>query len=302
VGGTGKSTLAETLAWMLACEGGGTRRVLLLSLGNPPAAVSHFKLSRWPHVGLFLEGEEPFERVVQRLPLPLPSSGNSALSVAIAPGDLALYDRIGGRMPDAQGAVMRVVEAARAHFEIVIADLPPDLSGWAVHPLLAAGGGDGDIVIVARPTVAGQAGVVQATTLVQSLGRGAACRLHLVLNDYYRGQDLGPKDFVTGVNQMLACPPLAAVVPHGGNNNNIVRLAQNEGLALPLAEGTDGVVEGVRRLGRAIGFGFEVEAEAEVKAEVEAQDRGRLPGSGGVRAGRKRPGFSLPGIRIKVTD
>jgi Flp pilus assembly CpaE family ATPase len=288
VGGTGKSTLAETLAWMLAHEG--QARVLLLSLGNPPAAVSHFKLSRWPHVGLFLEGEESFERVVQRLP----ASGDTALSVAIAPGDLALYDKIGGRMPDAHGAVMRVVEAARAHFDLIITDLPPDLSGWAVHPLLAAD----DIVLVSRPTVAGQAGMVQATTLVQSLGRGVACRLHLVLNDYYRGQDLGSKDFVTGVNQMLACPSLAAVVPHGGNN--AVHAAQNEGLALPLAEGTDGVVEGVRRLGRALGFGFEVEAEAEV--EVAARDRDRPPGSGGVRARRKRPGFSLPGIRIKVTD
>jgi Flp pilus assembly CpaE family ATPase len=298
VGGTGKSTLAGTLAWVLAHEG--QARVLLLSLGNPPAAVSHFKLSRWPHVGLFLEGKESFERVVQRLPLPLPSSGNAALSVAIAPGGLALYDKIGGRMPDDQGAVMRLVEQAAAHFEIVIADLPPDLSGWAVHPLLAAQDHhhNADVVLVARPTVAGQAGVVQAKALVQSLGRGPACRLHLVLNDYYRGQDLGPKDFVTGVDQMLACPSLAAVVPHG--SNNVVRLAQNEGLPLPLAEGTDGVVEGVRRL--AVHLGFEMGVEIEIGREGGDRDRERSLESEGVKAGRKRPGISLPGIRIKVTD
>jgi hypothetical protein len=118
--------------------------------------------------------------------------------------------------------------------------------------------------------------------------------LHLVLNDYYRGQDLGPKDFVTGVGQMLACPSLVAVVPH----SDAARAAQNEGLPLPLAEGTDGVVEGVRRLGRAMGFGFEARAEA----EVEAQDRERPPASVGVGARKKRPAISLPGIRIKVTD
>jgi Flp pilus assembly CpaE family ATPase len=185
---------------------------------------------------------------------------------------------------------MRVVEAARAHFEIVIADLPPDLSGWAVHPLLAAD----DVVLVSRPTVAGQAGVVQATTLVQSLGRGAACRLHLVLNDRQE-RDLDPKDFVAGVRQLVACPEPVAVVPHGGNNN-VVRAAQNEGLPLPLAEGTDGVVEGVRRL--AVHLGFEMGAE--IGIETERGDTEGLPGSGEPR--KKRPGFSLPGIRIKVTD
>jgi hypothetical protein len=97
---------------------------------------------------------------------------------------------------------------------------------------------------------------------------------------------------------MLACPSLAAVVPHG--SNNVVRLAQNEGLPLPLAEGTDGVVEGVRRL--AVHLGFEMGVEIEIGREGGDRDRERSLESEGVKAGRKRPGISLPGIRIKVTD
>ena len=273
-----------------------TRTVLLLSLGSPPAAVSHFRgIARWPHVGLFLSGEEPFERVVQR--------SSDGLPVAIAPGDLALYDEIGTRTPTEPGAVARLVEAAAAHFDLVILDLPPTLTGWALHPLLAARDHDMDIVITARPTVADQAGVVQAMMLLQSLHRGttsySAGRLLLVLNDYHRGRDITRKEFTTGVSQLTACPLLGAVVPH----NAVVRLAQNEGLPLGLVEETGDVAKEVGRLARVLGLGLRTEREGETEIEREIGigiERG--DGASRAKAKKKRPALALPGIRFKLTD
>ena len=272
LGGTGKSTLAGTLAWLLADAG--QARTLLLSLGTPPAALSHFKLARWPDLATFLSGEEKFARVVQRV---------GALHVALAPGDPVAYDRIGSVTRDEAGAVLRAVEQALARYDVVVADLPSDSSGWAVHPLLAAD----DVVLVVRSTVADQLGLVQALALL----KGLRSRAHLVLNDR-SGSDVDAAGFVAGVGQMVPCPEPVVVVPH----NDAVVLAQNEALPLALAEGTDDVLDALRKLAAYLGYAFEVEEEAkagQVQVATPSRD-GKQPG--------KRKAFSLPGVQFKLTD
>ncbi len=272
LGGTGKSTLAGTLAWLLAHEG--KINTLLLSLGTPPAALSHFKLARWPDLVTFLSGEETFEQVVQR---------SGALHVALSTGDPVAYDRIGSVARDEAGAVLRAVEQATARYEVVIADLPSDSTGWAVHPLLAAD----DVVLVARPTVADQAGLVQALALL----KGLRSRTHLALNNRW-ARDVDRKAFVAGVQQMVPCPEPVIVVPH----TDAVALAQNEGVPLHLAEGSDAVVQALRKLAVYLGYELQVEeeeAEAE-QVQVAASKDGRQPG--------RRKAFSLPGIQLKLTD
>jgi cellulose biosynthesis protein BcsQ len=283
VGGVGKSTLAGSLAWLLAHPDHGNLRVALLAFDSPPAIVSHFaRLARWPHAGLFLQGEEPLERVLQRLP-------DMHLSVLVAPGDPTLYDEIGGRLADAPGSVMRVLEAALAQpgLDLVIADLPPNLSGWAVHPLLVADAGN--TLLVARPSLAGQAGVVSAMSLLQSLGHSAPPRL--VLNDYLKGLDISPGDFVAGLRQLAPCPDPIAVIPHC----DAARAAQNEGLPLALAEGTDDLVSALCKLAGALGFEIGIETRDREGVEIETGDR---DGAGP----KKRRAFALPGVRIKLTD
>ncbi len=283
VGGTGKSTLAGALAWLLAHEGG--PETALLSLDNPASAVSHFKLARWPHLGLYLTGGEPFERAIQ-------SSGD--LAVGIAPGDLAQYDEIGSRMPDEPGSVRSLVAEAASRYEVVVVDLPPSLTGWTVHPLLLAG----DVVVVSRPTVADQAGVVQALTFLDRLRPrdGRSC-VHLVLNDR-SAQDLSAGAFAAGLEQIVSpCPKPVATVPHNGT----VRLAQNEGVSLPQAEGVDDVLKAVRKLARALGYELRAEQEeAEaVTEQVEAAEPARVKETGGGNGRFK--GFRLP-VSIKLTD
>jgi MinD-like ATPase involved in chromosome partitioning or flagellar assembly len=269
LGGTGKSTLSGNLAWLLAHEGKVT--TILLCFGAPPAAFAHFKLARWPDLGLFLDGEQRFERSLQR---------KGSLAVGVTPTDAVTYERIGALKPEQPGAVLRAVEEAAARFELVIADLPPDSSGWAIHPVLDAD----DVVIVARPTVADQAGLVQTVTLLQALHHGRETPLHLILNDRW-SQDIEPEVFLTGAGQVRACPPLLATVPHNG----AVRLAQNEGVPLPLAEGCDDVLTELRRLADRLGFRLPVdEADDAVKAPKLRTDR--------------RPALSLPGVRFKLTD
>jgi len=194
---------------------------------------------------------------------------------------------------------MRLVEAALAHpgpgleFDVVVCDLPPNLSGWAVHPLraaVAAGAGDTILLLVARPTVAGQAGVAQALGLLQGLGQSTPPRL--VLNDYHRGLDVSPGDFVAGLRQLVACPDPIVTVPHCP----AVRAAQNEGLPLALAEGTDSVVEALCNLARALGFEIRAARGEGRGAEIETRDRDR----DGSRP--KRRTLALPGVRFKLTD
>jgi MinD-like ATPase involved in chromosome partitioning or flagellar assembly len=269
LGGTGKSTLACNLAWLLAHEAKMT--TILLCFGVPPAAFTHFKLARWPDLGLFLDGEERFERALQR---------QGSLTVGVTPADAVTYERIGALKPEQPGAVLRAIEEAAARFELVIADLPPDSSGWAIHPVLDAD----DVVIVARPTVADQAGVVQTVTLLRALHHGRETPLHLVLNDRW-SQDIKPEAFLTGAGQIRACPPLLAAIPHNG----AVRLAQNEGVPLPLAEGCDDVLIELRRLADRLGFRLPI---------GEAEDAAMAP----ERRTDRRPALSIPGVRFKLTD
>lgn len=274
LGGTGKSTVAGTLAWLLAREG--KVNVILLAFDTPPAAVSHYRLARWPDVALFLEGGEFFERTLQR---------RNSLTAAVTPGDTVTYERIGALTPDQPGAVLRAVTEAAARFDLVIVDLPPDSTGWAIHPLLEAD----DVIIVVRPTVADQVGVVQTVRFVQALHHGRETRAHLVLNDCM-SRDIKPDAFLAGVGQLRSSPPVIATVPHNG----AVRLAQNEGVPLPLAEGCEDVVAELRRLAERLGFDLRNEEVAEV-AEV---------GKASVSKPRLRRRFSphLPAVRIRLTD
>jgi MinD-like ATPase involved in chromosome partitioning or flagellar assembly len=276
LGGTGKSTLAGTLAWLLAQEG--KINTLLLSLGTPPAALSHFKLARWPDLATFLNGEECFERVVQR---------TGALHVALSTGDPVAYDRIGAVARGEAGAVLWAVEEALARYDVVIADLPSDSTGWAVHPLLAAA----DVVLVVRPTVADQSGLVQALALLKGLSQ----RTHLALNNR-RERDIDGQAFTAGVGQMVPCPAPVVVIPH----TDAVGLAQNEGVPLALAEGSDDVLSALRRLAAHLGYALQTQAEQGAAGVAVEQVRSNAS-SVGRKPGRQRR-VSLPGIQFKLTD
>jgi Flp pilus assembly CpaE family ATPase len=274
LGGTGKSTLAGTLAWLVAHEGQAS--AILLAFDTPPAVVTHYRLARWPDVALFLEGGEFFERTLQR---------RNALTVAITPGDTVTYERIGALTPEQPGAALHAIAEAAARFDLVIVDLPPDSTGWAIHPLLEAD----DVVIVVRPTVADQVGVVQTVQFLQALHHGRETQAHLILNDC-TSRDITPEAFLAGVGQLRASPPVIGAVPH----NRAVRLAQNEGVPLPLADGCDDVVAEMRRLaGR---LGLELRKEEVTQATRTASTLATKP-----RLSR-RLSPRLPAVRIRLTD
>jgi hypothetical protein len=71
------------------------------------------------------------------------------------------------------------------------------------------------------------------------------------------------------------------------------RAAQNEGLPLALAEGTDPVVSSLCKL--ATELGFEIGAGDRDRMKIETRD------NDGARP-KKRRTFALPGVRIKLTD
>jgi MinD-like ATPase involved in chromosome partitioning or flagellar assembly len=198
-GGTGRTTLALGLStW--AVERGGD--VLLAALSEP-AISAYLRLGRVPNLTTYYECEE-LQTALQNVGWDGPD-GPCRLPVLLGParpGEPALQET----------RAAAVLAAARALHALVLLDLPALVAGgspWALQilPLLD------HLVLVAAPTTAGVAAVVEALATLRDVGGAGHVRAHLVIVRRAPG-GLSAHDVTAGVAGMWgSCPPLAAEIP-----------------------------------------------------------------------------------------
>ena len=197
-GGTGRTALALALAAYAAERG---VDVALLALSEP-AVSAYLGLARVPNVTTFFE--------TGRLP-----AAEQRVSWTGEDGRPVGFSVLLGPARPRDGAVERgqigeLVEAVGAAYGLVVMDLPslpPGGNVWAMEPLLHAG----NVILVAVPTSAGVAAVVEGLATLRDIG--AAGRVHLALNRR-SGGGLSSRSFVEGVRGLWGdCPPVAAEVP-----------------------------------------------------------------------------------------
>jgi hypothetical protein len=133
-----------------------------------------------------------------------------------------------------------LVEAAEAAHPLVVIDLPPLTPGenaWSLKPLALAT----DVVLVAVPTAAGVAAIVEALAVLRDLRSIAP--VHLALNQRAPG-GLSAPAFTTAVSALWgSCPQAAAEVPFLPDLDK--SLDQGE---LPEGEGLSRAVESLAEL------------------------------------------------------
>lgn len=155
LGGAGRSTIAESLAYELAARRG--IRTLLYSFDLPPAAVQHLKLRFTTNAGLFFSRPAAFAEAIQT---------REGLDVIVAPHDSYGYAQAAqqaDKEPHADNSLRALVQASWVQgYAAVVLDLPAGESNWTLHPLLAAN----TVVVVARPTIADLYGAVHTVKLL----------------------------------------------------------------------------------------------------------------------------------------
>ena len=209
-GGTGKSTIAETLAVELARQ---HIKTLLCSFNSPPAAVGHMGLRFSPNATEWLNRPtvEGFAAAVQR-----PRSLED-LEVLLAPDDPHVLAAAPGREIEKPNSIQNLVFAAYSfNYGAILLDLPPFAdSMWAVQALLAAN----VAVLVCRPTLHDQFAALRAYRL---LTEQLAAQLRVpqdamfaVLNFATPDDNLNERDFQGGIMQMSGrFPPILATFPY----------------------------------------------------------------------------------------
>ncbi len=209
-GGTGRTVLALSTALRAAGSGA---EVALLALAEP-AVSAYLRLPRTPNVLTFFQ-HGSLAQAEQTVgwetspPLPLNAPG-AAAGVVGATLRLLLGPPRPGQGGVEEGRVAALVTAARAACPLLLLDVPsltPGPSPWAFEPLTLVD----ELVLVAAPSVAGVAALVEALATARDVG--TAARLHLVLVHRAPG-GLPAAQFVDGVRELWgSCPPLTAQVP-----------------------------------------------------------------------------------------
>ncbi|HEY77200.1 MAG TPA: ParA family protein [Thermoflexia bacterium] len=254
-GGVGKTTLALLLVGYAA-----ERRVradgcplLLLALAEPSVSA-RLALPRVPNVTAFFETED-LARAVQTVGW----EAGPTLPVVLGPAR------------PREGAVERervaaLVEAAASAYPVVVADLPalpPGGNVWSLEPLLHARA----VVLVAAPSAAGVAAVVESLATLRDIGASAG--VHLVINRRV-ASGLPLREFVEGVRSLWGeCPPVAAEVPYSPELAALDRGEWPEGVG---SNGRSTLREAVEALTRAVLWPWSI-VEAQ---EVASRPRRRL--------------------------
>jgi MinD-like ATPase involved in chromosome partitioning or flagellar assembly len=209
-GGTGKSTIAETMAVELARQ---HVKTLLCSFNSPPAAVGHMGLRFNPNANEWLNRPtvEGFAAAVQR-----PRSLDD-LEVLLAPNDPHSIEQAHESKADAVNSIQNLVFAAYSfNYGAILLDLPPFAdSMWAMHALLTAN----VAVLVCRPTLHDQFAALRAyrllTEQLATQVRVPQDAIFAVLNFATSDDNMNERDFQGGIMQIAGrFPPILATFPY----------------------------------------------------------------------------------------
>jgi cellulose biosynthesis protein BcsQ len=236
-GGTGRSTIAENLAYELAVRR--NVRSLLMSFDLPPSATPHLRLRYVPNaMEYFTRPGDGFAISIQN---------REGLDVLLAPENsldyqkAAEYSATHRAEPDSIYSL--VMASWTRNYAAVLLDLPPGEQTWSLQGIAAAN----TAVIVSRSTLADMAAIRHTLILLleRLVGEHRIPReaIYIVLNQVTDRAPISPHGFHDElVNGYGWAPPVAAVIPY----NPSISQAQDE--QMPAVTRVDDLAKGIRNL------------------------------------------------------
>ena len=236
-GGTGRSTIAESLAYELAVRM--SVRSLLMSLDLPPAAVPHLKMRYVPNsMEYFARPGDGFLASIQT---------REGLDILLSPENSVDYQRAAGyssaHKAEPDSIYSLIMASWTRNYAAVLLDLPAGEQPWSLQGIAAAN----TAVIVARCTLADIAAVRHMLVLLleRLVGEHRIPReaIYLVLNQVSERSPISARGFHSELTESYGwAPPVAAVIPY----NPAISHAQDE--QIPAITRVEDLAKGVRSL------------------------------------------------------
>ena len=240
-GGTGRSTIAESLAYELKFRR--SANTLLLSFDLPPAAVSHLKLRYVPNaVEYFTRPGDGFAAAIQ---------SREGLDVIVAPENSVDYQRAAEHSTSNKSGPSSIYSLAMAawtrSYAAVLLDLPAGEQVWSLQGLMAAN----TAVIVSRCTLADMTAArhVMVLLLERLINEHRIPResIYLVLNQVSENSPITPREFHDELaNGYGWAPPVAAVIPY------LPAISQAQDSQVPAVTKVEGLAKAMRNLAEAL--------------------------------------------------
>jgi cellulose biosynthesis protein BcsQ len=240
-GGTGRSTVAESLAYELKVRM--NLSALLMSFDLPAAAVSHLRLRYVPNsMEYFARPGDGFLASIQT---------REGLDILISPENSVDYQRAAGyssaHKAEPDSIYSLIMASWTRNYAAVLLDLPAGEQPWSLQGIAAAN----TAVIVSRCTMADIAAVRHTLVLLleRLVGEHRIPReaIYLVLNQV---SDRSPIS-VSGFHAELVdsygwAPPVAAVIPY------IPAISHSQDEQIPAVTRVEDLAKGVRNLADAL--------------------------------------------------
>jgi len=236
-GGTGRSTIAESMAYELNVRM--NVRSLLMSFDLPPAAVPHFKLRYVPNcMEYFARPGDGFLASIQT---------REGLDLILAPENSLDYQKAAeystGHKAEPDSIYSLVMASWTRNYAAVLLDLPAGEQPWSLQGITAAN----TAVIVTRCTLADMAATRHTLILLleRLVGEHRIPReaIYLVLNQITDRSPISVRGFHDElVDSYGWAPPVAAVIPY----NPVISQAQDE--QIPAITRSEDLAKGVRNL------------------------------------------------------
>jgi Flp pilus assembly CpaE family ATPase len=236
-GGTGRSTIAESLAYELSVRMDVSS--LLMSFDLPPSVSPHFNLHLVPNaMEYFARPGDGFHASIQT---------KEGLDILQAPENSVDYQKAAeyssSHKSEADSIYSLVMASWTRNYGAVILDLPAGEHPWSLQGLAAAN----TAVIVTRCTLADMTSTRHTLILLleRLIGVHRIPResIFLVLNQTHEGSPISPRGFFDELVRGYGwAPPVAAVIPY----NPAISQAQDE--QIPAVTRVDALAKGVHKL------------------------------------------------------
>ena len=240
-GGTGRSTIAENLAYELKFRR--SVNTLLLSFDLPPAAVSHLRLRYAPNaIEYFARPGDGFAAAIQ---------SREGLDVIVAPENSIEYQRAADHSTSNKSGPSSiyslVMTAGMRNYAAVLLDLPAGEQLWSLQGLMAAN----TAVIVSRCTLADMTAARHSMVLLleRLINEHRVPReaIYLVLNQVSDNSLISPREFHDELaNGYGWAPPVAAVIPY------LPAISQAQDSQVPAVTRVEGLAKAMRNLAEAL--------------------------------------------------
>jgi cellulose biosynthesis protein BcsQ len=264
-GGTGRSTIAESLAYELSVRM--NVRTLLMSFDLPPAAAPHLRLRYAPNaMEYFARPGDGFAAALQN---------REGLDILLAPENSLDYQKAAefstGHKSDPASIYSLAMAAWTRNYAAVLLDLPSGEHPWSLQGITAAN----TAVIVARCTLADMTATRHTLILLleRLIGEHRIPReaIYLVLNQVNERSPISARGFH---DELVAgygwAPPVAAVIPY------LPAIGQAQDEQIPAVTRVDALARAVHYLSEAL-FPGGFEAGQSHNNGAKAKGRLRIP-------------------------